>query len=113
MGTEADRLAKDCARKLRQYDARMAEARRYLGSVCVVCGTDRRLQFDHIDPLTKVAEISVLWSHSREVFFDEVEKCQLLCSENHLEKTLGERQMNFLERLRAKQKRDAEDPVPF
>lgn len=91
----------------------MSEARRYLGSVCVHCGTDRRLQFDHIDPLTKTADVPALWSYSRERFFDEVELCQLLCEEAHLVKTLGERKMNYLERLRAKEKRDAADPVPF
>ena len=61
----------------------------YLGGSCVSCGTDERLDFDHVDPRTKVSEISVAiaacWSRQR--LLVELDKCQLLCRPCHIDKS--------------------------
>lgn len=55
----------------------------------MVCGTDHNLEFDHIDPSTKVAQVSSpkLLDGPLEAFLHEVDKCQLLCKKHHVEKT--------------------------
>lgn len=58
-----------------------------LGGKCVECGTTKRLQFDHIDPRTKSFTIAAKLTSSIEVLYEEVDKCQLLCPDCHLEKT--------------------------
>lgn len=69
---------------------RLAEAREYLGGRCVRCGATKDLEFDHIEPENKVANLTVL-ALLRETFWAEVAKCQLLCIEHHREKTASER----------------------
>jgi hypothetical protein len=59
-----------------------------LGGVCVRCGSNKNLQFDHITPEGKVNEISSMLTTKLEVFLEEIKKCQLLCYGCHLEKTL-------------------------
>lgn len=85
--------ARDRQRKkaCRKFKARIAWARRLLGGQCAVpdCGRRRGLEFDHIDPSEKEANIPRIWSRSRDVFEREVRKCQLLCAEHHLQKTHG------------------------
>lgn len=74
-------------RRERTYK-RKAEARALLGGVCVVCGTTKRLEFDHVDPSTKLFEIGrSADSVTDEAFWLEVAKCQLLCRLHHLEKS--------------------------
>jgi hypothetical protein len=69
----------------------MSWARRLLGGQCAVpdCGRKRALEFDHIEPAEKSANIPKIWSRSLDVFECEVRKCQLLCREHHLQKTTG------------------------
>lgn len=71
---------------------RRADAKAHLGGVCKVCGTDRDLQFDHIDPMTKVAAIAnaIAWHWSWERLLVELAKCQLLCRPHHLKKSIRE-----------------------
>lgn len=69
---------------------RMIKAQEYLGRVCSVCGTTEELEFDHIDPSTKVISISnairqECWSWNKLVI--ELDKCQLLCHTHHIEKS--------------------------
>jgi hypothetical protein len=76
----------------RYTEKRLQKAKDYLGGVCIVCGTKDQLEFDHIDPNTKVIEITTAimakcWSWSRLV--DELNKCQLLCKTHHLHKTIA------------------------
>lgn len=66
---------------------RKKEAIEYLGSKCTICGAIENLEFDHIDPKTKEFEISDGFSHSKEKLWGELEKCQLLCSICHIEKS--------------------------
>lgn len=63
-----------------------------LGGVCVECGTDEDLHFDHIDPTTKEAHLTDLFkSGSRERIDRELAKCQLLCRSCHSIKTAQDR----------------------
>lgn len=71
----------------------MDEARRILGGKCMVCGTTDRLEFDHIDPKTKLHRVSDCWDFPAEFFWLEVAKCQLLCRRHHHEKSKKEGSM--------------------
>ena len=78
---------------LRNYMAnrrtvRIAAATEFLGGFCVDCGTDKRLEFDHVDPLTKQFPIASAATISEERFWDEVRKCVLRCRSCHQKKTL-------------------------
>jgi 5-methylcytosine-specific restriction endonuclease McrA len=64
-----------------------ALAIRNLGGKCTWCGSTDRLEFDHIDPTTKVCSISGLWSYRWEVIQKELVKCWLLCFNCHRIKT--------------------------
>lgn len=75
----------------------MAWARKTLGGQCCVpdCGKKRGLEFDHIDPGGKEANISRIWSRPMPVFAREVLKCQLLCHEHHIQKHSGRLDTSF------------------
>lgn len=83
--------------QMRQYmaDRRArikAEMLARLGGACVQCGTTETLEFDHVDPATKVFHISGRGlDKPRALLLAEVDKCQLLCKPHHVEKTLLER----------------------
>ena len=69
---------------------RLNKAKQYLGSECKICFAKENLEFDHINPNTKVLEITTAimarcWSQDKLVI--ELNKCQLLCKKHHLEKT--------------------------
>lgn len=70
-----------------RWRLRRATAISSLGGCCVVCGTTESLEFDHVDPETKIMSIGKASSRSEEFFWAEVNKCQLLCTEHHKEKT--------------------------
>lgn len=68
---------------------RMAEAKSLLGGQCVICGIIEDLEFDHIDPSTKLFTISTGATEvSEQRFRQEIAKCQLLCRPHHEEKTI-------------------------
>lgn len=81
------------AYELRRYHERRAEALALLGGACVRCGSLVNLEFDHIDPAGKLFAIGALWSVAYERFLVEIQKCQLLCREHHIEKTALENQV--------------------
>lgn len=58
-----------------------------LGGICVRCSSSNFLEFDHIDPSTKIMTIAKASSRSEQFFWNEVSKCQLLCVPCHLEKS--------------------------
>lgn len=62
------------------------------GGRCVHCGSDDRLEVDHIEPALKEIEIGALWAYSDEVRERELAKCQVLCKTCHIEKTRADRQ---------------------
>lgn len=77
------------------YNARLQIAREKrrswavesLGGKCIRCGATADLQFDHIDPLSKVLPIGKMLNARAEVFLAELQKCQLLCEPCHRDKT--------------------------
>jgi hypothetical protein len=59
---------------------------------CVDCGeTDYRvLQFDHIDPMTKIANVTRLASESSmAAVIEEISKCEVRCANCHQLKHSG------------------------
>ncbi len=73
--------------KKRYYQA-LSESIEKLGGKCVKCGATERLEFDHIDPKNKSFEITRKFlMGDKEKFQEELDKCQLLCYDCHLEKT--------------------------
>lgn len=75
----------------RRYQTRMAQAKIFLGGVCVRCGSYDFLELDHIDPSTKKWTVSAISWMSESGFWDEVKKCQLLCETCHIQKTREDR----------------------
>tara|TARA_B100001059_G_C17294102_1_gene314193 strand:+ start:42 stop:491 length:450 start_codon:yes stop_codon:yes gene_type:complete len=72
----------------KRYYEKLSESMEKLGGKCVKCGATERLEFDHIDPKNKSFEITRgLLMGDREKFQEELDKCQLLCYDCHLEKT--------------------------
>ena len=53
---------------------------------CVKCGTDEDLEWDHIDPKTKLFKVSG-YSRAMKDLLAEAKKCQRLCKPCHIEKT--------------------------
>jgi hypothetical protein len=71
-----------------RYNTRRAEFIAYLGGFCVRCGTSEGLEFDHIDRSKKSFNISkVLVRMNYDKLREEVDKCQLLCTDCHIEKS--------------------------
>lgn len=73
-----------------RYKKRREEALSFLGGKCVECGKLERLEFDHINPEDKKFTIAEIWTHSKEKFWKEIVKCQLLCKDCHNKKTQRE-----------------------
>jgi hypothetical protein len=79
-----------------RWEKRRIAAIEKLGGVCVRCGIDKFLEFDHIDRTTKIMTVARASSRSEDFFWNEVSKCQLLCHPCHLEKTAEDfRRDNF------------------
>lgn len=62
-----------------------------LGGKCVICGSKKQLEFDHIIKKTKKFTIAAQLTSSLARIKNEIKKCQLLCKECHKEKTAQER----------------------
>ena len=59
-----------------------------MGGVCTQCGCAENLVFDHVDPDSKVMEVSrMMPKYSDSEVAKELNKCQLLCQECHIKKT--------------------------
>lgn len=76
---------------MREYRKKRKEiALNMLGNKCCKCGVESNLQFDHVTPDGKINEISSMLTAKFEIFLSEVKKCQLLCYNCHLEKSINE-----------------------
>lgn len=80
------------AEYIKNYRARLRSERRafvlqYLGGKCSKCGTDKKLHADHVDPSTKLFNISQNLTANIEKLKLELDKCQLLCGPCHGAKT--------------------------
>lgn len=53
------------------------------------CGSNDRLEVDHVEPTKKVSHRIWFWSDERRKM--ELKKCQVLCYDCHLKKTLMQR----------------------
>lgn len=73
--------------QLERYHKRRKEAKKILGGRCVICGSKKELEIDHIDPKKKKISLNKLWSISKDSFLKELKKCQLLCKKHHIQKT--------------------------
>ena len=69
------------------YAARRLKGIESLGGKCAQCGATDDLEFDHIDPATKVSHRIFSWSWARIEI--ELAKCQLLCVPCHYTKTIA------------------------
>lgn len=75
----------------RQYQREWMADRRaafFSDKVCVRCGSQERLELDHVDRATKVHHAIWSWSEARREA--ELAKCQVLCHDCHLAKTAAE-----------------------
>lgn len=78
-------------RKRQRFLERKRYCEQYLGGRCVRCGVTEFLEFDHIERKSKVANVSsLLRGSSSERLRTEVDKCQLLCMDCHIGKTIEE-----------------------
>ena len=78
--------------KQRQYQREWKAERKkewFKGKKCARCGSTHNLELDHIDSSKKVSHN--IWSWSEERRLAELEKCQVLCEECHMKKTLADR----------------------
>lgn len=62
------------------------------GGVCAKCGSDEKLEVDHIDRKLKTMPASNIWSRSESVRELELENCQVLCTTCHQAKSSSERE---------------------
>jgi 5-methylcytosine-specific restriction endonuclease McrA len=73
----------------KRYYARRDEAIERLGGLCVDCGTEANLQFDHQNLGDKARDVSSqTWSGAD--FWEEIAKCALRCERCHRKKTSRE-----------------------
>lgn len=85
--------SKDYHRKYNRerYHRIRAEVVDKLGGVCAKCGSAEDLQVDHTNPSEKAFDSKKWLNVSSDVLWKEIEKCQLLCSKCHTEKTISDR----------------------
>lgn len=75
--------------KMKRYLRIKTEFTALLGGVCKKCGSDKDLEFDHIDPATKEFTLTekTAWMSKKRLLV-ELAKCQLLCAVCHTAKTI-------------------------
>lgn len=73
---------------LARYHRRRAEAVVKLGGKCANCSATSDLEIDHIDSKRKSFDVAKMHSASEEKWNAEIDKCQLLCTECHANKSI-------------------------
>jgi hypothetical protein len=74
--------------KQNEYQRERLRKRRELflsDKVCRICGSKDNLELDHIDRTLKVSHSVWSWSQGRRDL--EIAKCQILCHNDHIDKT--------------------------
>lgn len=79
------------SKQIERRNKLLNEAKEHLGSKCVWCGTTENLEFDHIDDAKKTSNVANAVRNTKEIFWNEVEKCQLLCVKCHNNKTTAQK----------------------
>lgn len=78
----------------RQYQRNWMRSRRQewimTNGPCKYCGVWDNLEVDHINREDKTMQSSSIWSRRKDVRELELSKCQVLCKQCHLKKTLSE-----------------------
>ena len=59
----------------------------HLGGKCSICGTDKNLEINHINPKEKTYNIGKIQDGVWEKILEELKKCELLCKDHHKEVT--------------------------
>jgi hypothetical protein len=77
---------------LRAYHAKIYSTNRQraillLGSRCAKCGSDDKLEFDHVNSSVRNGRIGPMFGYSWDKSKAELALCQLLCFECHIAKT--------------------------
>lgn len=90
------KVVKNRAAYQRDYNRAWKAARRgrlieMLGGKCMRCGATDDLEFDHIDPSTKVFAVCAGLSKAWSALVAEAAKCQLLCKACHVVKGAEDR----------------------
>ena len=87
----------DCERKKKNSKKIITDNQDYIWTIlinskCKNCSEDNPLvlEFDHIDPKNKSAEITTLFNRSKEIIDEEIQKCNVLCRNCHSIKTYTE-----------------------
>lgn len=79
---------------LKEYQKKWLRKRRQdwidINGPCKHCGTWENLEVDHIKREDKTMHTASIWSKRQEVRELELSKCQVLCRECHLKKTIEE-----------------------
>lgn len=86
MATTEDQRTRNREQRRSKYRQTMDEAIALLGGHCAKCGSGDRLEFDHIDPATKLFHISSKAEGGMQAIEGELAKCQLLCLPCHRSK---------------------------
>jgi 5-methylcytosine-specific restriction endonuclease McrA len=74
----------------RRYHKRRKLMVEFFGGKCERCGSEKNLDFDHIDPSSKEYDIGKVMNYPNHVILAELAKCQLLCRSCHISKTIKE-----------------------
>ena len=80
---------------MKRYYTRKTICLEKLGNKCAKCKSTENLQFDHKNPESKVFEICDKLLSNFDSVLKELEKCQLLCFNCHVEKSTKEK-TNYL-----------------
>jgi 5-methylcytosine-specific restriction endonuclease McrA len=76
---------------LKRYHQRRDELINRLGGACLSCGSKQDLEFDHIDPESKLFSFGKKGSSvALSKLLEEIDKCQLLCIPCHRIKSSNE-----------------------
>lgn len=78
---------------MKEYHAKKIKMLELVGTTCKVCGASENLQIDHIDPASKSFNIAKFWGRKWEFLLPELLKCQTLCKDHHLEKSISNKEL--------------------